>query len=147
MTDLDIAYKLNSEIVTFWQFYVAGMSGVVGWVFARDSSWPLPKRVGVVVAVVIFMIFNISGLYRTTSALHDIIVVMFADCYEAPKDVSTLSIFHAVRNRLDSGDWYMHIGPHLLVDAIIIYFVLFVARHEPIDNNFSKKGAVNRVGS
>jgi len=140
MTDLDIAYKLNSEMVTFWQFYVAGMSGVIGCVFARDSSWPFAKRFGVASAVTVCMIFSISGLYRTTSALHDTVLVMLTEGYLAPEGV-TASIFQAVLTRLNSGDWYVHIGPHLVVDAIIIYFVFIVAGREPADNKLSKKDA------
>jgi len=146
MTDLDIAYQLHSEVVTFWQFYVAGMTGVVGWVFARNSSWPFAKRIGVIGCVVVFMIFNISGLYRTTSALHDAVLIMFAEGYSTPQGI-TASIFQVVLTRLNTGDWYMHIGPHLLVDVIIIYFVFFVSGREPSDIKSNKKNMKKRASS
>ncbi|MCW8092531.1 hypothetical protein [Alteromonas sp. ASW11-130] len=130
MNDLDIAYKLHSEIVTFWQFYVAGISAIVGWVFSRSTAWSLNKRLGISVTTLVFMVFSISGLYRSSSALHDIVALMRSDTYAIPEGISS-SVFYSVVNRLNVGDWYLNIGAHVVVDVIILYFIIVVAGQKP----------------
>ena len=130
MDDLSIAFKLNVQVITFWQFYVGWNAGVVGWVFSRDAAWSNQKRLGIGLAVFVFNIFNISGLYRTTSSLSSIIASMKGDGYQLPSGVS-VQVFNAAIQRLSTGDWYLQIGPHLIADAIVAYFILIVARKNP----------------
>ncbi len=130
MNDLDIAYKLNSEMVTFWQFYVAGMSAVVGWVVSRNKRWEIQKISFICIAVVIFMGFSLSGIYRTTSSLHEIVLIMQCESYKIPDSIDP-KIFSSVLDRLNSGDWYMHIVPHIAVDLIVIYIICILAKRDP----------------
>ncbi len=133
MDDLGIAFKLNDQIITFWQFYVAWTAGVIGWVFSRESAWSSQKRIGVGIAVLLFNIFNISGLFRTSSSLSNIIDAMSNQAYKLPQNVSE-QVFHAALGRLSTGDWYLHVGPHLLADIIVLYFIFVVAKRQPSAN-------------
>lgn len=130
MNDLDIAYKLNNEIVTFWQFYVAGFSAVIGWILSRDNQWSESKRLAVLIGVCLFIIFNVSGLYRTTSAMHDIVSVLMLASYQIPTEISP-EVFASIIDRLDTGDWHLHIGAHAVADAILLYFIWVVAGRRP----------------
>ncbi len=134
MDDLGIAFKLNDQVITFWQFYVAWTAGVVGWVFSREAAWPSQKRSGVGLAILIFNVFNISGLYKTTSSLSTVIEAMTDDSYKLPLNVSG-EVFQAALQHLSSGDWYLHLVPHILADAIVLYFVFVVAKNDPPANN------------
>jgi hypothetical protein len=134
MDDLGIAFKLSDQILTFWQFYVAWTAGVIGWVFSRESAWPSQKRIGVGLGVLIFDIFNISGLYRTSSSLSTILRAMRDPSYQLPQGVSK-QIFQAALHRLSTGDWYLHIGPHILADIIVFYFILKVSKNAPPTTN------------
>ena len=59
---------------------------------------------------------------------------MSDDSYRLPKDVSE-HVFHAAVQRLTTGDWYFHIGPHILADLIVLYFVVVVAKKPPPAHN------------
>ncbi len=126
MTDLEVAFKLNDQILTFWQFYAAWVTGIVGWVLSRDSAWSWQKRQAVGIGVLIFNVFNLSGLYKTSSALFEVVTAMRADDYPLPAGISG-EVFGAVLQRLSTPDWYAHIVPHLLADVIVCYFLLVVA--------------------
>ena len=130
MDDLSIAFRLNDQVITFWQFYVGWNAGVVGWVFSRETAWSKQKRWGVGLGVLLFNIFNISGLYRTTSSLHDIVNSMKLDGY-VNRSLVTPEILNSAILRLSTGDWWLHIGPHILADLIVAYFVLIVASKKP----------------
>ncbi len=130
MDDLSIAFKLNDQVITFWQFYVAWTAGVIGWVFARESAWSSHKRIGIGLGVLIFNIFNISGLIRTSSSLSKVMSAMRDEAYKLSPDVSE-PVFQAALTRLSTGDWYLQIGPHILADLIVLYFIFIVAKKEP----------------
>lgn len=134
MDDLGIAFKLNDQVITFWQFYIAWTAGVVGWVFSREAAWPFQKRIGIGMAVLIFNVFNISGLYKTSSSLSTVISAMSMETYKAPQGV-TEQVFQAAIQRLSTGDWYLHIGPHIVGDLIVLYFIFVVAKKNPAANN------------
>lgn len=137
MDDLSIAFKLNDQVITFWQFYIAWIAGVVGWVFSREHGWRLAKRLAVGVGVTIFNIFNISGLLKTSTSLATVISTMGADNYPLPVTV-TRPVFEAALCRLDTGPWYYHIGPHILADLLVMYFIFIVAKHNPVANKASQ---------
>lgn len=130
MGDLEIAFRLNDQILTFWQFYVAWSAGVIGWVFSRSHRWSLQKCLGVASGVMIFNAFNLVGLYKAVSSLSLILAAMQDQAYQIPAGL-TDAVFHATLQRLEVGEWYMNIGPHLLADVIILFFILIVARREP----------------
>ena len=73
MNDLDIAFKLNDQIMTFWQFYVAGAVSIIGWIFSRETAWSKQKRAGVGIAAAIFLLFNIVALSKTIHYLTKIL--------------------------------------------------------------------------
>ncbi|MBO1924418.1 hypothetical protein [Thiomicrorhabdus sp. 6S3-12] len=130
MSDLEIAFRLNDQILTFWQFYVAWSAGVIGWVFSRSRPWSLQKCLGVAAGVMIFNVFNLVGLYKTVSSLSLILTAMRDQAYQVPAGL-TDAVFYATLQRLEVGHWYMNIGPHLVADAIVLFFILVVARRVP----------------
>ena len=131
MDDLSIAFKLNEQVIIFWQFYIAWTAGVVGWIFSREHGWLLAKRIAVGVGVTIFNIFNISGLLKTSTSLATVINAMSADNYLLP-DTVIRPVFDAALSRLSTGAWYLHIGPHILADMLVMYFIFVVAKHNPV---------------
>lgn len=134
MDDLSIAFKLNDQVITFWQFYVGWNAGIVGWVFSRDAAWSHQKSIAIGISVLIFNVFNISGLYRTTSSLSSVINSMKASEYQISDGVS-VEVFWVTIERLSTGDWYLHIGPHLIADAIVAYLIFVMARRTPQVSN------------
>ena len=130
MDNLGIAFKLSDQVITFWQFYVVWMAGVVGWVFSRESAWSSQKRTAIGIAIVIFNIFNITGLFKTSSSLATIVKSMDVKPYKLPEGVSE-PVFGAAIERLSVGDWYWTIVAHILADLIVLYFVFVVAKKQP----------------
>ncbi len=130
MDDLGIAFKLHDQIITFWQFYVAWTAGVIGWIFSRENAWPKQKRMGIGLGVLIFNAFNISGLYKTSLSLSKVVSAMSNKAYQLPQQVSE-EVFKAALKRLERGDWYFHVLPHLIADVIVLYFIFVVAKRTP----------------
>lgn len=129
MSDLEIGFKLFDQMIVFWQFYVGGLVGVVGWVFAREHAWPFEKRIGITITFILFSIINMSALFKTTSSLSELALFLNNCDYQAPKEISK-EIFRIAANRLNAGEWYIHITLHLIADMVAIYFVMVLARNE-----------------
>ncbi len=133
MNDLDIAFKLIEQILTFWQFYVAGAASVIGWVFSRDKAWSKQKRVGIGLSATMFMTFNLIGLSKTVYSLNIIINILGQNNYEIPLEINEY-VFQAALDRLNQGDLLFHLIPHLLVDIIIFYFIFVTSKTDPVGN-------------
>ena len=134
MNELDLAFKINDQIITFWQFYVAGILGIVGWVFSREKAWSTQKRYGVGVSALIFIFFNFQALYKTILNLQKIVDQLSNKSYVRPSNINNV-VFEAAVARLDQGGLMINLIPHVVIDLIIMYLILVVAKSAPSANN------------
>ena len=134
MNELDIAFKLNDQIITFWQFYVAGTTGIVGWVFSREKAWPKQKRIAVGVTAIIFIIFSFVALYKTISNLTKIVELLSDKAFELASTGINEAVFKFALERLDQGGLLLNLGPHILVDCIVLYFIFILSKTDPSAN-------------
>ncbi len=130
MSDIEIGFKLFDQMIIFWQFYVGGLIGVVGWIFSREHSWSTDKRMGIGVTFILFSLINMSALFKTTSALSELTFLLNNENYEIGKEVSK-GAFNIAAKRLNAGAWYIHIILHLIADAVALFFIFKVAKNEP----------------
>ncbi len=134
MSDLEIGFKLFDQMIVFWQFYVGGLIGVVGWVFAREHAWPSDKRIGIAITFLLFSLINMSALYKTTNSLTEMSLLLNDASYEVIMEASketSKKAFKVAAKRLDAGAWYWHIVLHLIADMVAVYFVIILAKKEP----------------
>lgn len=132
MNDLDIAFKLSDQLYTFWQHYIIITASIVGWVFSRKEAWELNKRIAVMITAVVFFTFNIYGLSGVIINL-DQIIVELAKIDKAIINSAKISeaVFKIALDRLEPQSVFINIGLHVLVDAIIIFYILHLAGKPP----------------
>ena len=120
MDAIAIAFKLHDGINFYWNFYVPACIAILGWVFARKDPWPLEKRVAISILFIGFTAFNLIGLFKTYTALEAVIGELqwpAGPCGPGP------SVRDAVTTRLDMGPWPWGLAFHILVDAVLLYFI------------------------
>ena len=129
MKELDIAFHLSDQIITFWQFYVAGVLAALGWVFSRKTGWPGSKRLVLSLAMAGFMFLNAYGLYKAITALNGIVDVLRSDEMKNIALNKTVLKFSLARLYQYHIAWM--IVPHLVTDLIVLYFVGVKSQKNP----------------
>ncbi|WP_166370400.1 hypothetical protein [Psychromonas sp. SA13A] len=131
MPELDIAFKISDQIITFWQFYVAGIASLVGWVFSRNNAWARQKRIGVGISAAIFLSFSFEALYKTINSLTKIVNILDSKCTASIANID-YEVYKASLERLDQGGLLLNLGFHLLADFIVLYLIFIVSKNDPI---------------
>jgi hypothetical protein len=124
MDNLTLAFKMYDSIIFFWNFFIPGAIAITGWVFASEDRWPLGKRIAVAFSYSGSTLVNLVGLWRSYRALDNIL-----DALRSAPTPTTLNpaVFQATVDRLELGPWWVTMVFHLVVDAIVLYFVLHTA--------------------
>ena len=132
---LDIALKLHGEVIDFWKFYLTYAVILLGWVFSRKEPWPWAQRLAIAIAFVGFVVFNLVGLVKSYRALG--VVVSQIEILAKARNTTDAALaamaktwnmtdatLAAVVQRLDMGPWPLGIAFHIIVDAMVLYFIL-----------------------
>ena len=118
---LDIALKLHGEVIDFWKFYLTYAVILLGWVFSRKEPWPWAQRLAIAIAFVGFVVFNLVGLVKSYRALG--VVVSQIEILAKARNTTDATLA-AMVERLDMGPWPLGIAFHIIVDAMVLYFIL-----------------------
>src|SRR5262245_14594581 len=114
---LSAGYNLLDWLNFYWNFYVGSVAVLIGWLFSAKTPWVKLQQAAVTFVFLGFVVVSLIALRKTYRALD-------ATTSDLRVRWGTDEPFkRAIITRLSQKGWGVAICFHVLIDAVVIYFV------------------------
>ena len=127
---IDLILKAKDNIYFFWNFYVAGVLGVMTWLLSLEENPRWQLKLLISIAYISFMLMNISGLLKSYALLRAAMKDYFVAASKADSVTDKIylffhresSIFTKIRliNLAIPRYKLVIFGLHILIDVLIL---------------------------